>query len=248
MITVRPLRLSLVLFAFSTLAAPAFAESVMNVTGRTLRVGDLDPGAPAELADIDLGRAPPPGSSRLLTKKEVFDRVRESGADPKRLSLPASFRVASAAERWKPAELAVRAEGAVRSALPPGVALVKLSATQGVTVPPGTVVANARPVIQKRAGRQDITISAELRADDEIVARASIRVVLDVSEEALAPAIRKGDRMTLVVAQGNARIGANAVALADANHGDTVLFKVTSTGKVLKGRVASRDIAVVVDL
>ncbi len=246
--TMRTTRLALVLLAFSTLAVPAGAESIMNVTGRTLRVGDLDPGAPAELADIDLGRAPPPGSSRLLTKKEVFDRVREAGGDPKRLSLPASFRVASTAERWKPAELAVRAEGAVRSALPLGVTLVKLSATQGVTVPPGTIVKNARPVIQKRAGRQEITLTAELRSEDEIVARAPIRVVLDVSEEALAPAIRKGDRMTLVIAQGNAHIGANAVALADANQGDTVLFKVTSTGKVLKGRVASRDIAVVVEL
>jgi hypothetical protein len=243
-----PLRLPLLLLALSAVAAPAGAESVVNVSGRTLRVGDLDPGAPAELADIELGRTPPPGSSRLLTKKEVFDRVREAGADPQGLSIPASMRVASAAERWSPVELAARAEGALRSALPLGVTLVKLGAAQGVTVPPGTIVASARPAIQKRVGRQEVTLSAELRSDGVVVARAPLRVVLDVSEEALAPAIRKGDRLTLVVAQGNARIGANAVALADANTGDSVFFKVTSTGKVLKGRVASRDVAMVVDL
>lgn len=230
------------------MAAPhAGAETVVNVTTRNVRVSDFDPGAPPELASIDLGRAPPPGSSRLFTRREISDRVREAGADPKRLSMPASVRIASSAERWNPEELAARAESAVRAALPPGVTLVKLGALQGVVVPPGTLVTSARPVIPKRVGRHELTLMAELRADDETVARSPLRLIIEVSEEALAPAVRKGDRMTLVVEQGNTRIGANAIAMADANLGDAVFFKVTSTGKVLKARVSSRDIGVVVE-
>jgi flagella basal body P-ring formation protein FlgA len=242
------LRLLALSFAFAGLTATASAETVVTVSGRNVRVADLDPGAPAELADIELGRAPPPGGSRIVTKKEVTDLVRAAGADPSRLSLPRTLRVAAAADRWRAADIAVRAEGAVRAALPPGVTIVKLAATQGVVVPPGTTVKSARPVIAKHVGRQELTLMAELECETEIVARAPLKLTVDVSEEALAPAVRKGDRLTLVVEQGNARIGANAVALADANTGDSIWFKVTSTGKVLKARVTSRDIGVVVDL
>jgi len=41
---------------------------------------------------------------------------------------------------------------------------------------------------------------------------------------------------------------ATAVALADADQGDAIWFKVTSTGKTLKAKVASRELGVVVDL
>jgi flagella basal body P-ring formation protein FlgA len=236
------------LLGLAALAAPAAAETVVNVTGRTLHVVDLDPRAPADVADIELGRTPPPGGSRQFTKQEISDLVRAAGGDPSHLSLPRTLRVTTTAERWAPVELAARADSAVRAQLPPGVTLKKISAPQGVVVPPGTIVASVRLSMAKRVGRQELTTIAELHADDEIVARAPIRVVLEVSEEALAPAIRKGDRLTLVVDQGNARVGANAIALADANTGDAIFFKVTSTGKVLKARVASRDIGVVVDL
>jgi hypothetical protein len=227
-------------------ALPAGAETVVNVASRTVHVSDLDPGAPADIAAIDLGRAPPPGSSRLYTRREILDLLREAGADPKRLSMPPSVRVVATAERWNSAELAARAESTVRANLPPGVTLVKLGALQGVVVPPGTLVASARPVIPKRVGRHELTLMAELRADDETVARSPLKLVVEVSEEALAPALRKGDRITLVVDQGNARIGAGAMTMADANIGDTVYCKVTSTGKVLKARVTSRDIGTVV--
>jgi len=106
---------------------------------------------------------------------------------------------------------------------------------------------SARPVIPKRVGRHELTLMAELRAEEETVARSPLRLIIEVSEEALAPAVRKGDRMTLVVEQGNARIGASAIAMSDANLGDAVFFKVSSTGKVLKARVSTRDISVVVE-
>jgi len=240
--------LSAVAIAALVAASPhARAETIVNITSRSVHVSDFDPGAPPELANIDLGRAPPPGSSRLFTRREITDRVREAGADPSRLSLPPSVRIASTAERWRAEDLAARAEGAVRANLPPGVTLVKLGALQGVVVPPGTLVASARPVIPRRVGRHELTLMAELRADDETVARSPLRLIVEVSEEALAPAVHKGDRLTLVVEQGNTRIGANAIAMSDANLGDAVFFKVTSTGKVLKARVSSRDIGMVVD-
>ncbi len=238
----------LVLATCAALAGTAAAESKVNVTGASIRVSDIDPGAAPELADIELGRAPPPGASRLLSQKEIRQRLREAGVDPARITVPRSVRVESPAERWKPEEVAVRADAAVRAALPPGVALLKLSARQGVVVPPGTTVAAAHPVIPRRVGRHELTLVAELRQDETIVARAPLSLVVEVSAEAFAPVVRKGDRLTLVVEHGNARVGATAVALADADQGDAIWFKVTSTGKTLKAKVASRELGVVVEL
>ena len=236
------------LFAVVALAGPAAAETKVVLEGANIKLADVFPGAPAELGNIDLGRAPPPGSSRVLTRREIRPRVRDAGADPARVTVPATVRVESPAERWTPEEVAVRSDAVVRAALPFGVSLVKLTATQGVVVPPGTEVASARPVIPHGIGRREVTLVAELRRADEVVARAPLRLIVEVSAEAFAPILKKGDRLTVVVEQGNARIGATAVALADANQGDSVWFKVTSTGKVLKAKVASRELGVVVDL
>lgn len=240
-------RLALVLAALA-LAAPARAESVVTLASSTVHVADIDPGAPAELADIDLGRAPPPGGSRVITGREIRQRLVEAGADPKRVHVPASVRVASPAEHWRAADVAARADRAVRASLPAGVTLVKLDAAQGVVVPPGTLVAEAHPVIPHGVGRHQVTVVAELRRDEEVVARAPLELVVEVSEDAFAPILRRGDRLTVVVEQGNARIGADAVALADANAGDTIFCRVTSTGKTLKARVTNKDTGTVVDL
>jgi hypothetical protein len=243
-------RVSRLALAFAALAfaAPARAETVVNLTSASVHVADIDPGAPAELADIELGRAPPAGSSRLFTAREIRQRLLDAGADPKRVHVPASVRVATPAEHWRAAELAARADAAVRASLPAGVTLVKLGAVQGVAVPPGTTVASARPVIPHSAGRHDLTVVAELRQADEVVARAALSLTVEVSEAAFAPILRRGDRLTVVVEQGNARIGADAVALADANAGDTIFCRVTSTGKTLKARVRDKDTGLVVDL
>ena len=235
------------LVAAVALAAPAGAETKVSVDGPNVRLAEIDPGASAELGAIDLGRAPPPGASRVLTRREIRQRVRDAGRDPAGVNVPATVRIESPAERWNPAEVAVRADAVVRAALPLGVSLVKIAATQGVVVPPGTNVASVKPVVPHGVGRHEVTVVAELRRDDEIVGRAPLSLVLEVSAEAFAPILRKGDRLTVVIEQGNARIGATGVALADANQGDSIWFRVTTTGKVLKARVASRELGVVVE-
>jgi hypothetical protein len=230
-----------------SLAAPALAESKVSVSGRSVRVLDIDPNAPAELADIELCKAPPPGSSRLLSRREILERLRDAGAEPKGLRVPVSVRVEAAAERWSPADIAGRTDAAVRAALPPGVTLVRLSAGRGVVVPPGTSVLNVKPIVPKRVGRHTLTAMAELSFDDEIVARTPLSLVVEVSEAALVPLVKKGDRVNLLIEQGNARVGAAGFAMADADAGESVWFKVASTGKVLKARVTSRDTGMVVE-
>ncbi|HTQ07598.1 MAG TPA: hypothetical protein VMI54_27265, partial [Polyangiaceae bacterium] len=144
-------RLALVLAALA-LATPARAEKVVALTSETIRVADIDPGAPAALADIELGHAPPPGATRVLTGREIRQHLLDAGADPKRVRVPDSVRVASPAEHWRAAEVAARADAAVRASLPTGVTLVKLTATQSVVVPPNTTVDGVHPVIPHGVG------------------------------------------------------------------------------------------------
>ncbi|HEY3497937.1 MAG TPA: flagella basal body P-ring formation protein FlgA, partial [Polyangiaceae bacterium] len=166
---------------------------------------------------------------------------------PKALKLPPSLRIEAAAERWNAVDVAAQADSTVRAALPPGVTLVKLTATRGVVVPPGTRVSSVRPQFPKRAGRHTVTAVAELSSDEDIVARTPLSLVLEVSEAALEPLVKKGDRVNLVIQYGNARVGASGLALADANAGESVWFKVATTGKVLKAKVTSRDTGLVVE-
>ena len=240
--------LLLTFLAVLPLAATASAENRVSIAGPTVRVSDIDPAAPAEVADIELGRSPPPGSSRIFTRSEIRQRMREAGADFTHVNVPVSIRVEAPAEHWRPEEVAARADGAVRAALPPGVSLIKLDAQRSIVVPPGSSVTSVKPVIPHAVGRHDVTVVAEVRRNQEIVARAPLSLVVDVGEDAFAPVLRKGDRLTLIIEQGNARIGASAVTLADANVGDAIFCRVTSTGKVLKAKVQSRDVGRVVEL
>lgn len=235
-------------FAVLPLTATASAENRVSIEGPTVRVSDIDPAAPAEVADVELGRAPPPGSSRIFTRGEIRQRMREAGADATHVNVPASVRVETPAEHWRPEEVAARSDAAVRAALPPGVSLLKLDAQRSIVVPPGSSVTSVKPVIPHAVGRHDVTVVAEVRRNHEIVGRAALSLVVDVGEDAFAPILRKGDRITLIIEQGNARIGASAVTLADANLGDAVFCRVTSTGKVLKAKVQSRDVGQVVEL
>ena len=77
-----------------------------------------------------------------------------------------------------------------------------------------------------------------------VIATAQLMLVLD--EQAAAPLMAKGARVDLVIARGPTRISASGVALDQAEQGETISFRVSSTGKVLRARVDSVTLALVV--
>ena len=77
-------------------------------------------------------------------------------------------------------------------------------------------------------------------------ARVPVTLVLELSHEAAAPTLAKGARVDLVIARGATRISASGVALDDAELGEVKSFRVSSTGKVLRARLDSPTLAVVV--
>src|SRR3954447_19412156 len=103
----------------SALCLPAYAESERTIDGTRIVLKDVSDGYDdGDLAALDLGPAPPPGSSRLLSRAEAEDQLHTAGDDAKSLRMPSALRVKSAAKRWSPEELREAVPPRLMAALP----------------------------------------------------------------------------------------------------------------------------------
>jgi hypothetical protein len=233
------------LFGLS-LAPPALSEEVRQVDGARIRLSDVVPAA-QDLGDIDLGPAPPPGSSRLLPKEELVRLLADAGVETKSVRLPAVVRVIRTARRLSAAEVTELAHPVLRRALPDGARLIALSARRGIVTSKSSELSTVRlPKLPKRVGQVTLTVTAELSEEGAVVARVPLRAVLEVDERATRPAVARGARLDLMIERGAASVSASAVALGDGDVGDVVSFKVETTQKVLRGRIETRERARVV--
>lgn len=233
--------------ALLALAAPCHAEPLRTIDGHRVHVGDIIEGAAPELAEVDLGPAPPPGSSRLFARDDLVRELRSQGIDPAHVKLPTLVRVQSAARRFAPSELSELIRPQLLRALPSGVALKELKLTRGIVASPRIVVGEVRvPKLARRSGSATLSAMVELLHDGDVVSRIPVTVTLLVSPAAAQPLLEKGARVELLIVRGAARIGASAVALESAERGEIASFKVSTTQKVLRARVESSNLALVV--
>ena len=236
------------LILLSSLLAPsaARAEPQRTVDGPVLRLGAiLD--APAGLEGFELGPSPAPGRSRLVQRDELARRLNEAGIDAKTVKLPSVIRVTRSARHLSASELALAARPALSSRLPTGARLISLSASKGATVAKNVEVVSVRvPKLPRRIGQHTLTITAELGELGAVTSRVPLRAVIALDERATKPLVQRGARLDLVIEHGRIRVGASAIALADADAGEVVTFKVEATKKIVRARVARADRAVVV--
>lgn len=242
------LRLTALLLGLGlSLVNGAAADPTRIIEGARIRLGDLADTSDAELADVDLGAAPPAGSSRLFARDELLNALRAQGLDVTQVRLPKSVRVTSAGRRFTPADLRALVEPRVRAALPAGVSLSDLRVSRGLLASPRLEVGHVRvPKLVRREGSLTVTASVDLIHEGSVAARVPVRLELLLSQEAAKPLVRKGSRIDLLIQRGQARISASGVALDDAELGQTRSFRVSSTNKVLRARIESPTLAVVV--
>ena len=242
--TLRSLYLAL---AFIALPGTALAEPVRVIDGSRIHLSDLTDVQGDELAQVDLGPAPPPGGSRVFAREDLRRELRAQGVDTARLKLPEMVRVQSASRRFSPAEIDALVRARVSSALPSGVSLTELKISKGIVASPRIVVGEVRvPKLVRRSGPATLTAIVELVHDGEVSSRLPVTLLVSVSERAAAPLVDKGARVDLVIARGSARISASGIALEAAEAGEIVSFKVSTTQKVLRARVESSTRALVV--
>jgi hypothetical protein len=205
------------------------------------------PDAPGVVHDVDLGPAPAPGNSRLLSRQEIERQLREAGQSPSLVRVPASIRVTSAAKRWTVAELETLVQPAIERALPRGARLAKLRVRKGYALSPRSEVGRVTiGKLPKREGSHQTTAMVELVADGETSVRLPVSVELELGAQASQSVLEKGAAVHLVIERGAARVSAVGVALSAGDVGDVVQFKVQNTHKVLRARIESRTTAKVV--
>jgi hypothetical protein len=235
------------LLALALTASSAVAEELRLIRGAQIHLSDLVASLPAEVPDLELGAAPPPGSSRLLPKSEIENAASRSGVSLKSLKLPHVVRVTSAAKRWSTDELVSAALPTLTRALPNGVTVKRVKTSAKAVTSPNASVSGVRlPKLPRREGEHMTTATIELSNEGEIVARIPLALTLNISSAAAVPAVTKGARVQLVIESGPARITAAAIALADGEVGETLQFRVATTQKILFGKLEEPTLARVV--
>jgi len=226
----------------------ASAEVERTVAGSRIHLHEVSDGYDdGDLASLDLGPAPPPGNSRLLSRSEVEDQLRAAGDDAKSLRMPSALRVKSAAKRWSPEELREAVTPRLMAALPPGLNFKMAKLNRPLVTSPNVVFGDAHfPKFPKREGELTVTATVDVQQEGVTVLRVPVTVIVHVTAAATRSAASKGARVNLMISRGAARVSALATALSDTELGGLGLFRVVSTQRVLRGRLMSADSAEVV--
>jgi hypothetical protein len=223
------------------------AETSRTIDSAEIQLGDVISNASDETKSVGLGKAPPPGASRLMSKSEIVSILEAQKVSTEGLKIPDSVRIVRSSRRFTQKELEKLVSPAIGAAIPRGVRIEKLEIRRGLTLPPSASAAAVKmPKLPKKAGKSRITVTVEVTHDDSIVARIPVSLNLDISEEASKAAVERGARVDLVIERGPARITAAAIAMTDGDIGEVIQFKVESTRKMVSGRVESTRFAKVV--
>ncbi|MEI9936933.1 MAG: hypothetical protein WDO69_06895 [Pseudomonadota bacterium] len=233
----------------SSFCLSANAEVERTIDGTRIHLKDVSDGYDeGDLASLDLGPAPPPGNSRLLSRAEVEDQLRAAGDDAKSLRMPSALRVKSASKRWSPEQLREAVTPRLMAALPLGLTFKTAKLNRSLVTSPSVVVGEAHfPKFPKREGELTLTASVDFQQDGITILRVPVTVVVVVTEAATHALASKGARINLVIEHGAARVTALATALSDTELGALGLFRVASTQRVLRARLLSADSAQVVE-
>ncbi len=225
----------------------ASAESERVIDAARIRLGDLVTSAPEGAADADLGPAPPPGGSRLVSKQEILRQLRELGQDGSNLALPPAIRVTRAANRLSAEELKGLVTPAIARSLPAGTTLGAVTVRSGAVLSRRASVGHVTfPKLPKREGSFKTTAMVELVTDGEVAMRLPVSVTLDLKPEAAKSLLERGAQVNLLIERGPARVTAVGFALREGDVGEVVQFKVQNTQKILRARIESRTLARVV--
>jgi hypothetical protein len=248
--TISRTALLMALGAIALVTSDAAAAEVKEraLTSQRVLLSDVIDGAPADLADIDLGPTPAPGSSRLI-KREDIDAAIDNAADRKRVKLKNPIRVVRKTKTIATTELEKLTLAAVKaSTLPKGAVLVGAKPKSSAKVPDGFDSVDIElGKFPRREGKHTASSMLVFKQGDTVLAKVAVPVDFKLGPEAAIADVRKGEKVSFLVRRGQIEIRAMATANGDADIGDTVQVTVSDSGKVLKGRVSSANPAIVLE-
>lgn len=223
----------------------AGAEVQRAVTTSRVRLGELVPDAPTAVQDLDLGPAPPAGSSRLFAAAELVSAAQRAGAT---LTVPDSVRAVRATRRWTQIELRELVQERLQRTLPSHAHLLKVDVPR--TLLTSTTAELSQVTLGQLPNRQGtVHTSAVVELAGE--GRVEHRLVVGVSLELGAPPkpieLPQGAPLTLMVRLGSTQVSAQAVTLQPAAVGSIALVRVVKTRKTLRSKILTESTAEVVN-
>lgn len=241
------MRRMLLIFAMLLLGSSpraALGEIERVITSNRVLLGVLVPSAPAEIADLDLGPAPPAGSSRLYSSSELSYAAQQGG---KTLLVPDSVRAVRATKRWSQAEFSSFVTPKLKATLPNYARLVHVDVPRTLLTVQNVELNRIEwGQLPNRRGTVHTSALAELSADGKVEQRLTLAVVLDLSDRPKPVEVAHGSSVALHINLGSTRVSAAAITLQALPVGGVGLFRVIKTRKTLRAKLLSPSTAEVV--
>lgn len=236
--------IALATLALATWSTPALAKrkSIRTVLVATPRVqlGQIMDNLEDEVAEIDLGPAPAPNGTRMITKKKIEEALEEENVQGV-TGIPKSVRVKRKMQTLKPAELIqITKEAIAARGLKKGITLTSVKPPARVKIAAGWDAVRVRlPKNPRRKGKWSTTAMLSFDAGGERIARVAVRVTFHLTEEATRPDIKKGTQLTLTVQSGRVAVSVKAYAGADADVGDTFNVQLRPSGRLVRAKLVA---------
>jgi hypothetical protein len=233
----------------SALLGEALASEVVKLSRQRILLSDVLPDAAESLATIDLGPAPPPGKSRLLSHSDISYRLKALGIAASQLEIPKEgIRVESVARVFTPSQLEQLVRPALVGTLPEGFVLRSLHVSADWVLSPEVAIGAidlaplATSLSCKGGPKRPLcreTVLVDLSWGNEVVARLPVQLELDVSRRAEEPPVPRGSVISLSVFKGNVEVTVLAETMASAKVGEVVMLRAQATKKVMSARLVS---------
>jgi hypothetical protein len=239
--------LALALACLVTVSHAAPPPTRVEVVGPRLLLGEVVPGAPRELADVDLGPAPAPNGHRVVSRSDIEDALRSRGLKAPS-KLPASVKVVRRMRSLTTDDVArIVRERLAQTTLPRGLTLRDPKPTHGADVPDGWDSVNVElPRPERRAGDQTLMASVSLVRGSDVLSRFPVPIAVSLDLVAAAPDVARGARIMLMISRGSVEITSPATTAAGGDVGETIAVFVPS-GRTFKAKLVDKDHATMVE-
>jgi hypothetical protein len=243
--TGKPILFAALLSATPALGRPPIAE--VRVTTARVHLIDVLPAITGDAGAFDLGPAPTPGASRLVTRDDLLRALDEAHAKIP-AKLPEAVRVVRKMRKLLALEIEQITRAALPAKMPRGASLTALRAPKSIDVADGWDAIAARiPRPPHRVGSFPTTVTLGFMSGVETLAEISFPIDVTVTAEGAAFDLARGAQLTLIVKRGLVEVEAPAFATTDADIGAVLPVTLRPSGRVVRARLLTADRAELVD-
>ncbi len=220
-------------------AAPGVPQ--VEIVGPRVRLADVMPSAPADVANLDLGAAPAVGGTRVVSREEIVAALATAKAKTPK-GLPDAVRVARKVKTVGGPDLERELRASLKShPLAKGGALVAVRPPKSIDVGAGwdrVLVDVPRP--PRKSGPWTTTATLTYARGEETLGKVTVPIDVALPPTAAIPDVAQKAGITLVIERGQVEISVRGTANVDGDVGEIIPITIPS-GKVLRGRITTKE-------